>query len=882
VWPPSVLAPGAAEAPAGRTRVGCNNRTPATEIAMPTAAVVYVRAPACTLVGAARPPGANQRRAAPIQLTTPIERLPMPSFVRAGLAALLTACAVVPAMAQRATGVVGSYVPPRTWAAPPHGFDLLHQRIAVSFDVPKRGVAGEVTTRLVVTGAPTDTIRLNAENLTIDAATDPGGRRLRFAFDTSHVTVRLARRAAVGDTVAFTLRYHGTPERGLYFVPRARVIWTQGEATETRAWVPTYDAPDDKTTWEMLVTADSDQKVLSNGRLVDVTPARGGAAKVWHWSQDLPASTYLYSIVAGPFTVLTDEWRGIPVDYWVYPDTVEAAWRTFGETPSMIELYSELLVPFPWAKYDQSAIPDFTYGGMENVSATTQTDLALHSAGDEPEQNGRGLVAHELAHQWFGDLITTADWADAWLNEGMATYMESVEGEKTRGWDAGQLSWIGQQQQAMRADLAQQRPLVWGEYRGTDPITLFFSGHIYPKGAQLAHQLRRLLGDSLFWAGLRRFLTDNAFKPVTTPDFAVAFEKTCHCDLDWFFDQWAYGIGYPKVHWSRHWAPADKVLRLVVEQTQGVDSLHPLFRFPVTVRVITRDSVVRHEIMVSKQVDTFAIALPGAPVSVRFDEGGWLLGQVTSDQTPAELAAMAEHDLEFAARYWALDRLAESRDTAAVRARRIIALNEHDPALRRMALGQMVRDSAAEGVDIVHSALRDPDSGVRARALRTLAVLDTAAARAAARPMSESDPDNAVRAAALGLLARLGGASALPGLLAAAQPGQALNLRFTAAAGLARFGGREAMAALERLTAPSEDRNIRTAGLNLLAQADTARAAAVAARALDDPDPLFAATAVRVLARVGGAGARATLQARLGTETRVRVRSAIEGVLRPR
>ncbi len=276
----------------------------------------------------------------------------LPCTAAALVAASLTARA---GLAQRPTGAVGTYVAPRTWAPPPHGFDLLHQKIDVRFDVPRRAVSGVVTSTLVVTGQPTDTIRFNAENLTIDDATQ-GGRRLRFAADTAHVTVRLARRAAVGDTVEFALRYHGTPERGLYFVPRERVIWTQGEATETRAWVPTYDAPDDKTTWEFLVTADTGLSVLSNGRLVDVTAA-GGAQRVWHWAQELPASTYLYSVVVGPFTVLRDQWRGVPVDYWVYPDTVQAAWRTFGETPTMIELYSRLLVPFPWAKYDQSADP---------------------------------------------------------------------------------------------------------------------------------------------------------------------------------------------------------------------------------------------------------------------------------------------------------------------------------------------------------------------------------------------------------------------------------------------------------------------------------------------------------------------------------------------
>ncbi len=804
----------------------------------------------------------------------------MRRLAQPGLAALLMACAVSPASAQRAGSTIGHYVPPRTWPAPPHGFDLLHQKIAVRFDMPRRSVTGSVTTAVRVTREPTDTIRLNAENLTIDGAADAANRRLRFTADTAHVTVRLPRRAAVGDTVVFTLRYHGTPERGLYFVPRRNVIWTQGEATETRAWVPTYDAPDDKTTWEILVTADTGLSVLSNGRLVSVTPAAGGAQRVWDWAQDRPASTYLYSIVVGRFVELHDQWRGVPVDYWVYADTVNAAWRTFGETPSMIELYSRLLVPFPWAKYDQSAIPDFTYGGMENVSATTQTDEALHGEGEEPEQNGRSLVAHELAHQWFGDLTTTGDWADAWLNEGMATYMESVQDEKTRGWAAGQDDWIQQQEQAMAADRVQARPLVWGVYQGTDPIALFFTGHIYPKGAQLAHQLRRLLGDSVFWAGLRRFLTDNAYEPVTTPDFADAFEKTCNCDLGWFFDQWAYGVGYPTVHWSRHWDAARKVLDLTVEQPQPVDSVHPLFRFPVTVRVITRDSVVRRDITVSRRSEVFPIALPGEPVSVRFDEGGWLLGEVTSDQTSEELAAMAEHDLDFSGRHWALRQLARFNDSAAVAARRFIVLNEHEAVLRSAALRDMSHDTTPEGRAVVASALRDPDSEVRRQALATLQSLDPGAGLEAARRLADADPDTYVRARALDILAPQG-ASAMPLLLAAARPGQPFYLRYRAAAGLARDHAPEAVAAIEAMTDPGEDRNLRGAALQLLVQqGDTARVIALATRFLDDPDVLFADAAVRVLAQVGGAAGRSALEAKLASEPRVLERKAIEGVLR--
>jgi aminopeptidase N len=804
--------------------------------------------------------------------------MPMSRYLVA-VAATLVAVPAVALQAQRPTGVVGQYVPPRTWPQAVHDYDLVHQTIAVQFDEVRRLVMGQATTTVVAT-APTDTIRLNAENLTIDRATDARGRPLKFSADTAHVTVRLPRRAATGDTVVFALAYHAHPERGIYFVPRRHVIWSQGEATETRAWVPTYDNANDKATWDFLVTADSGLKVLSNGRLIGVTPTNGGAQQVWHWSQDEPASTYLYSVVVGPFTVLHDHWRDIPVDYWVYPDTVNAGWRLFGETPAMIELYSRLLdVPYPWDKYDQSAIPDFTYGGMENVSATTQTDLALAGPGGDPD-GGRGLVAHELAHQWFGDLTTTANWANAWLNEGLTTYMESVQNEKTRGRAAAELEWWGQQQQAMRADLGQARPLVWGTYQGTDPIALFFSGHVYPKGAQLAHQLRRLLGDSLFWAGMHRFLVDNAHRPVTTPDYAVAFEKTCNCDLDWFFDQWAYGVGYPRVAVTRSWDSTAGVLSVRVAQTQPVDSVRPLFRFPVTIRVVTRDSVVRHDIMVSKQRETFRIPLPGAPVSFRFDEGGWLLGTVTTDQTPAELADMARHDLDTSARNWALRALADSRDTAAVAARRFVALSEHEAPLRAEALHQMVHDSTPEGLAVVEAALRDPDVAVRSQALGTAFALAPAAVRDSALEMYRLDPETDVRAAALGIYARASGVAAVPILMTASAPGHAFAIRATAVGALSRLRDSRAADALERLTDPSEPRELRQAGLRgLVAAGDSATALAAAGRALHDPDPLFAAAAVRILGRLGTPTARAELAEAGKVERRVLVKQAIAQAL---
>ena len=789
----------------------------------------------------------------------------------------------LPAFAQRPAPRIGAYTPPKVWPQRERVFDLLHQRIAIGFKLEQHAVTGEVTTRLVITGPPTGTVRLDASNLTIDAASNTAGA-LRFTSDTSSVAVQLPRQARTGDTVEFTLRYHGNPERGMYFVPRRPTMWTQGEAIETPSWVPTYNAPNDKTTWEILVTADTGMSVLSNGRLVSVTPTADGRQQVWRWSQEKPASTYLYSIVASRFAVLRDSWRGIPVEYWTSPDTVAATWRTFGETPSMIETYSRVLgVNFPWAKYDQAIIPDFTYGGMENVSATTQTDLALHSAGGEPESGGRSLNAHELAHQWFGDLTTTATWAHAWLNEGLTTYMESVHEEKSRGLEAAQWNWMGQQQQAMDADRNQERPLVFGEAAGTDPIQIFFSGHVYPKGAQLAHQLRRLVGDSLFWSGMHRFLTDNAYKPVETADYAIAMEKATGRDLDWFFDQWAYGIGYPKVTVARAWNPASRTLRLTVDETQAIDATHPFFRFPATVRVITRDSVVRHEVMVTARNQQFDIPLPAAPLSFRFDEGGWLLGTVTTDQTPAELAALASHDLDFTARLWALRQLRHSTDSAAHAARRLVALNDENFHMRAEAVRQLGDEKSADGLGIVMAALRDPASGVRAAAIQAFAVADSVGAQATAMTMAEHDPNSQVQAAAVGLIDPRTSPAAQALLLDRLQHGDGLTLRYVAATRLRLLPDAASVDALAALVDPREPRNLREGALGMLAGfTDKTRAIALATQYLADGDPLFASTAARQLGMIGGDAGRASLQAALRSERRVTVRAALTAALAAR
>ena len=432
----------------------------------------------------------------------------------------------------------------------------------------------------------------------------------------------------------------------------------------------------------------------------------------------------------------------------------------------------------------------------------------------------------------------------------------------------------------MGADLNVERPLVLGEEPGTDPINLFFSGHVYPKGAQVAHQLRRLLGDSVFWAGMRRFLTDNAYRPVETADFAVAMEKTSGRDLDWFFDQWAYGIGYPKVRVARAWDQGRRTLTLTVSQTQAIDATHPFFRFPATVRILTRDSVVRREIMVTEQDQRFTLPLPGAPVTFRFDEGGWLLGTVHTDQTAAELAELAAHDLDFSARYWALAELDSSTTEAALAARRFIALNDPSPTERQEAIRQLGRYNAEAGHDLILAGLQDPDGLVRGRAIRSLARADTAAAQAEAVHLISTDPSFYVQSMALSVYdpARAPEGTAL--LLDRIRNGGSSNVRTDAAERLSLKPDAAGLDALESMTAVAETRNVRGQALALLADwPETSRAVTVATRYLDDGDPLFASNATQTLGRIGGEAGKATLRQRLLVEKRVTVRAAIQQAL---
>ncbi len=659
-------------------------------------------------------------------------------------------------------------------------YHIQHQIIHVRFDWPRHAVVGSTTIRVAALDTALRDVALDAVGMTnIRVHFGTTGAPLRYTYNDTTLTVHLAARVRPNAATTFTVEYETVkPTKGIYFIDRRHDLWSQGETDDTRYWVPTYDYPNDKTTWEIYVRVPKDEKALSNGRLVGtrLIPSPAGDEVEWHWSLDEPASTYLMTVATGDYTVLHDSvrvgsgdsTRVVPVDYWVYPDSTDAGWRGFGVTPGAVALFSKKIgVPYPWAKYDQIVVPNFVYGGMENVTATTQNDDAiLHPAWAEPQANTDGLVSHELAHQWFGDYLTTRSWPHIWLNEGFATFMEQIHAEAKRGVSEGALERLAAQEQTIAADRQARRPIVYDRWQ-TDPIELFFSGHIYPKGATVLHMLRHDLGDSLFWAGMHRYTVDHANNTVVTADFERAMEQTSGRDYSTFFKQWVYGAGFPIFQVSTAYDPAAHTVTFTARQVQPRDSLTGFFDAKVDVEVLTDSGPVDGVVPVHGEVSTATIPVRAAPRSVRWDKGRWVLQLYDFPRSTNMLSYQLSHDDDALGRIEAVTLLGErAPDPIALAALTAAATHDQFWAVRGHAvtvLAQWAADSARDSVarSALLTASQDSDARVRQRAALVLGKFPGPATEARLRDLA-ADSSRFVRGAALAAFVAVDSAAAMP------------------------------------------------------------------------------------------------------------------------
>ncbi len=586
------------------------------------------------------------------------------------------------------------------------------------------------------------------------------GASCKFVVKNEKLKVTLDRAYHQGEPLELAIAYSGSPERGLYFVmpetaypEKTLSFWTQGEAEDTHHWLPCYDYPNERATSEMIITAEKPLFVLSNGTLIETK--ENGGSKTYHWKMDAEHASYLISLAAADFAIYHDRLNKLPIDYYVARNVDEAtARRLMGKTPRMVRFFAESTgQPYPFAKYAQVCVPDFLAGGMENITATTLTDTALRDETEAFEGDGDGLVAHELAHQWFGDLITCKDWSHLWLNEGFASYFDPLFTESDRGEDAFRLAMHGALEGYLASDHGYRRPLVEARYTTSESM---FDGVTYAKGACFLHSLRGLLGDQIWWKGIRYYVATHKFQVVDTDDFRRAMEAASGKKLYWFFDQWAYKGGHPELKVRWRFEDADHTVRLQVHQTQKLDEQTPLFRLPTTL-AITEDVGKTRVVPVVIEGASQEYVIPSAakPKMVEIDPEGWLIKELDFEKTNDEnlfqlahascvlarldaaraLVPKAKTDPEVAralAGAWKREKAAEARrqfiellcnGDEIFRGALLEAGRDSEPRARVAAIGGLVklkRDQAAESV--LRSTWTNPreSSGARREALRGL------------------------------------------------------------------------------------------------------------------------------------------------------------------
>jgi aminopeptidase N len=642
-------------------------------------------------------------------------------------------------------------------------YDVLHYKIEVSFDEVQRTVNGRVSTTLVPFLPDLRQVVFDAEEMNIRQVATGNANALAYTVGPKTLTVTLDRPYSYHDTLTLVTEYSCTPHRGLFFVQPDSAylstpwqIWTQGEDMDNHFWFPCYDFPNDRATTEVIATVRSSYTVLSNGKLLKVTEDRKNKTRTFHWKLAKPHVSYLVMLAIGEYAVLRDSVGKLPLEYYVYPQHVDDARVCFQSTPDILRFFTTTIgFAYPWEKYAQVLIRDFTAGGMENTSACSLMDnAAVYDARQRLDDSPVSLIAHELAHQWWGDLVTCKDWRHLWLNEGFASYFDPLYHEKSLGRDEFDYSMYEAQLAGINCD----------KTLGRKPIVSVgsYGANLYPRGASVLHMLRFLLGDSLFFRSLTHYITKHQYGVVETNDLKVAIEETTGQNLYWFFDQWVYKAGYPSFSVSSTWDDTTKCVRLHVEQTQKLDSLTGIFRSPVDIEITTGSQPIVHRVEITTRDTVFVLPAPEKPRLVIFDKRNWILKELRFEKTDEELqdqmnsaahpvdrlravkqAGLASRSERFIPAlvdralhdpFWAVRReaihalgvVADPKDSTwpVVKTTLLAAAHDVRPKVRTAALALLTDSADVQSIDALHAALRDSSYAVVAQALRSLAKAD--------------------------------------------------------------------------------------------------------------------------------------------------------------
>ncbi|HKG22862.1 MAG TPA: M1 family metallopeptidase, partial [Blastocatellia bacterium] len=623
--------------------------------------------------------------------------------------------------------------PPVKWPRS-HDYDVQHYRIAVSFDWSKKSVSGETTMAFRPFKNGFKEAVIDAGDMRINSVRLAGGGPLEFRYvNHEKLVVALDRPYPSGSDIAITINYSASPKKGLTFITpnesdpnRPYQIWSQGQSEDNHYWFPCYDYPNDFATAEILATVDEKYQVISNGSLISVRPDARARTRTWHWSMDKPFSSYLVSVVVGEFAEVKDQFKSTPVISYVYKDQVENGRVSFGKTAEMMRFFVGLLdFEYPFSKYAQVTTRDFN-GGMENITATTLADTLVldRRAHLDVAHLTDTVVSHELAHSWFGDMMTCRDWGELWLNESFATLFEALWTEHEKGRESYQYEMLTNQQTFFQAWWqGNRRPIVTRRYSNPDAL---FDAYSYQRGAAVLNMLRFVLGDDLFWKAVRHYIKKHSGQNVETQQLVIAIEEATGQNLQWFFDEWVYKVGQPEFEITSSY-DGKNALKLSVRQGQKPDDKRPWFQtpefftMPVDIAVTTSEGEVVHRVQIDAREKEFTFNVAPKPLIINFDRGNNLIKLVKFNKSNDDLIYQLLNDADAMGRTLAAIELRARRGDEVTKALGEAAARDKFWAARLEAAKSLSEMRSEPARAPLIEAARDAEPRVRREAVKGLA-----------------------------------------------------------------------------------------------------------------------------------------------------------------
>ncbi|NCR20445.1 MAG: M1 family metallopeptidase [Microcystis aeruginosa L111-01] len=602
-----------------------------------------------------------------------------------------------------------------------------HIFLDLIIDIPQQSFQGSCQITLTpirqgISSLTLDAVDLNINSVFIEDISQP------FDYDRSLLTIHLLQ-PTTDKPIILTINYQvKQPQRGLYFIgpdeyypDKPMQVWTQGEDEDSRFWFPCFDYPGQLATSEIRVKIPQPYIAISNGELISVENV--GEDRIYHWSQKQIHPTYLMTLAVGDFAELRDSWNGVPVTYYVEKGREEEGQRSMGKTPRMIEFFSQTFgYPYPYPKYAQVCVDDFIFGGMENTSTTILTDRCLIDQRASIDHTWtESLVAHELAHQWFGDLVVIKHWSHAWIKEGMASYSEVLWTESEYGKAAASYYLLGEARSYLEEDTSRyRRPIVTHVYR--EAIELY-DRHLYEKGACVYQMIRSILGEDLFGKAIQTFVRDNAHKTVETVDLLRAIEKATGYNLLFLFDQYVYRGGHPDYKVAYSWDNQNNLAQLTVTQTQDEKELFDL-KIPVAFAYLNSDDLT-YNLRIHQKEQSFYFPLAQKPDFVKFDRGNNFLKTVTLEYPIGELKAQLQQDTDPISRIYAAIAIAKKGGLEAIEALGTSLENEPFWGVRVEVAKQLATLGLDQAVTALIKGLNDEKAQVRRAVVEGLSEIKT-------------------------------------------------------------------------------------------------------------------------------------------------------------